>query len=303
MLLFFIKHEKFENYYEHDIINLDKIRICLGDSVDINVILIYTFILGMVVILFIIRHECRKKFVFKTSFFYNNIVDLNEISNLKYLDKQLKFCKTYKSKAAVVKASLNDAAVQYVSENQDYVENLIRTYRECNNLYSAYKKVVDNILETKFDYSKLKLSRLLFFSLNNYIKFENKMVNEIIYENTNNLTLYVRVEYISPKGQNYWYKDHEYSFTSIVAFVKTVKQHEEYMKSAKYQRSILSDSLRYDVLKRDNFTCQICGASSKKDGVKLEVDHIFPISKGGKTEMSNLQTLCERCNRGKSNKY
>jgi len=75
------------------------------------------------------------------------------------------------------------------------------------------------------------------------------------------------------------------------------------MKSAKYQRSILSDSLRYDVLKRDNFTCQICGASAKKDGVKLEVDHICPVSKGGKTEISNLQTLCERCNRGKSDKY
>ena len=52
---------------------------------------------------------------------------------------------------------------------------------------------------------------------------------------------------------------------------------------------------------RDLFTCQICG-SSAKDGVRLEVDHIVPVSKGGKTEMSNLQTLCERCNRGKRDK-
>lgn len=67
------------------------------------------------------------------------------------------------------------------------------------------------------------------------------------------------------------------------------------------QRRLMSDSLRYDVMRRDGFRCQICGAT-QKDGVKLHVDHIFPISKGGKTEMSNLRTLCERCNMGKSDK-
>ena len=57
----------------------------------------------------------------------------------------------------------------------------------------------------------------------------------------------------------------------------------------------------YDVLKRDGFKCCICGAKAK-DGVKLEVDHIIPISKGGKSLMNNLQTLSERCNRGKRDK-
>ena len=45
----------------------------------------------------------------------------------------------------------------------------------------------------------------------------------------------------------------------------------------------------------------LCGASAN-DGVKLEVDHIVPVSKGGKSTMDNLQTLCERCNRGKRDK-
>lgn len=38
------------------------------------------------------------------------------------------------------------------------------------------------------------------------------------------------------------------------------------------------------------------------EGVTLEVDHIIPVSKGGKTVMTNLQALCWDCNRGKSNK-
>lgn len=60
--------------------------------------------------------------------------------------------------------------------------------------------------------------------------------------------------------------------------------------------------LRFKVLRRDNFKCCSCGASPAKDpGVELHVDHIFPWSKGGETVLENLQTLCSKCNGGKSN--
>lgn len=60
--------------------------------------------------------------------------------------------------------------------------------------------------------------------------------------------------------------------------------------------------LRYQVLRRDNFSCCQCGASPAKDSsVVLHIDHIIPWSKGGKTELDNLQTLCSKCNLGKSN--
>ena len=64
----------------------------------------------------------------------------------------------------------------------------------------------------------------------------------------------------------------------------------------------MSAKLRYNVLKRDGFKCTICGRT-QDDGVKLHVDHIFPVSKGGKTEMSNLRTLCDECNLGKGAEY
>ncbi len=51
---------------------------------------------------------------------------------------------------------------------------------------------------------------------------------------------------------------------------------------------------RFDILKRDNFTCQYCG--KKPPEVELEVDHIIPLSKGGSNEEKNLTTSCERCN-------
>jgi len=57
----------------------------------------------------------------------------------------------------------------------------------------------------------------------------------------------------------------------------------------------------WQVLARDNWTCLFCGRTAK-DGVSLEVDHIIPRSKGGKDEMKNYQTLCKKCNIGKSNR-
>lgn len=63
----------------------------------------------------------------------------------------------------------------------------------------------------------------------------------------------------------------------------------------------INTRLRFLVLKRDNFKCCVCGASPAKDpSVVLQVDHIIPWAKGGETDEDNLQTLCSRCNLGKS---
>lgn len=71
--------------------------------------------------------------------------------------------------------------------------------------------------------------------------------------------------------------------------------------ASKSKSRSISDKLRYTVLKRDKFKCCACGASPAKDpSVELHIDHIIPWSKGGETVLANLQTLCSRCNIGKS---
>ncbi len=55
-------------------------------------------------------------------------------------------------------------------------------------------------------------------------------------------------------------------------------------------------------MRRDNFRCRICGAvQSAQQDVRLDLDHILAWDSGGETVMENLQTLCNRCNGGKSN--
>lgn len=60
----------------------------------------------------------------------------------------------------------------------------------------------------------------------------------------------------------------------------------------------ISKRKRFEVFKRDSFTCQYCG--QKAPDVVLEVDHIEPRSKGGKDDILNLVTACLECNRGKA---
>jgi hypothetical protein len=64
------------------------------------------------------------------------------------------------------------------------------------------------------------------------------------------------------------------------------------------KRKPLSKKTRFDVFKRDEFTCCYCG--QKPPTVVLEVDHIVPVVEGGSDEIDNLTTACFDCNRGKS---
>jgi hypothetical protein len=60
----------------------------------------------------------------------------------------------------------------------------------------------------------------------------------------------------------------------------------------------ISEVLRRQVFKRDNYTCRYCGYT----GGPLHADHVYPESKGGETTLENLVTACPNCNERKSNK-
>ena len=59
---------------------------------------------------------------------------------------------------------------------------------------------------------------------------------------------------------------------------------------------------RFNIFKRDNFTCIYCGRCSITDGIKLHVDHLVPKSSEGAEHTENLVTACTDCNLSKANK-
>lgn len=63
-----------------------------------------------------------------------------------------------------------------------------------------------------------------------------------------------------------------------------------------YERPRIPESVRIEVWRRDGGKCARCGSREK-----LEYDHIVPISKGGSNTARNIELLCEKHNRSKSN--
>lgn len=70
----------------------------------------------------------------------------------------------------------------------------------------------------------------------------------------------------------------------------------------------ISPQLRNEILERNGFTCQLCGAGAGDPDpfnpnrkVRLHIDHIKPISQGGTDDKDNLRVLCSACNQGRAN--
>ena len=66
------------------------------------------------------------------------------------------------------------------------------------------------------------------------------------------------------------------------------------------ERKPVSKTVRFEVFKRDRFTCQYCGAKAPE--VVLHCDHIDPVANGGTNDIMNLITACAACNGGKGAK-
>lgn len=114
------------------------------------------------------------------------------------------------------------------------------------------------------------------------------------------------VTYTSPQGQNSYARALAWDFNGLrhgvdeVARIRDSRTTTQFLRQQ--ERNKMSQALRAQIIRRDNSRCRMCGASVS-DGVTLHVDHIVPVSKGGLTLEHNLQTLCQQCNLGKSNRF
>ncbi|WP_254923148.1 HNH endonuclease [Rhodococcus sp. OK302] len=110
-------------------------------------------------------------------------------------------------------------------------------------------------------------------------------------------------EYVSAGGNSSQRSSVTLNRQTIDVLIETMSQKIKWRKSAAGQRALMTTKLRDMIKTRDNHTCRYCSISlSAEPHLLLEVDHIMPVSKGGLTAPENLQTLCWRCNRTKSNK-
>lgn len=226
----------------------------------------------------------------------NKTIDFNEQVN-----SSLSFEEVCSSKKKLDRIDVDEYFIFLIENNYDLFEDVFLKILDNIQKYQKYKKQYKTFESTATNESCLQIKT----KLKRFIKYEDKLFNKLLISPIMEVKIKVHISYTSPAGRNYYYKNKIYNWSKFsYIFQKTeqlIKSKQTYQYQVKLERLKLTDSLRYDVLKRDCFKCQICGATAA-DGVRLHVDHIIPVSKGGMTKIDNLRTLCDRCNLGKSNK-
>lgn len=193
------------------------------------------------------------------------------------------------------------AMFEIIFDNLDSYQDIVSKLESNRKAYSSYLKACDYIFENSPVPDNLH--PMLFGTEKTYIKWEQRVFDEKMLSPTIDFAITLAWQYTSPKGRNSYRNSKTFNFDNIKSLLKRAQERQEHERTKTYQRNLMTQSLRYDIMKRDSFRCQICGRSVKNNpNIELEVDHIIPISKGGKTVKSNLQTLCKECNRGKSAK-
>jgi len=177
-------------------------------------------------------------------------------------------------------------------------EHLVERVEENRRLQKGY----DEGMAALSGIEHVPEKRPFYLSHDGFISVESRLVRKMTLSYDTDCRLTVKWGYVSPKGRNAYADKASFGYAALKDLRSKCLDREAARMRAQYERGVMTASMRYDVLRRDSHRCVKCGASGK-DGAKLHVDHIVPVSKGGRTEMSNLQTLCERCNLGKSNRY
>ena len=269
-------------------------------------VLIFMLIISVIVTLFIkylitrqigetIRNENKENLILIESL--NNQYSSNYIK----IDYNREIIINYQSKYDFEKIEPEDILYNQV-KTHNYIK-VIEDIKSNNNQYKKYIQLFDDII-TKINKSKYKK---IYLSNEKFIEYSKGYLrNRLVKKPQMYFELHIKTIYETPTGRNKYTKSKNFYEKDIYNTIEQIKNDDLYRQTYEFhklnERSKMSNKLRFEVFKRDKYTCKICGRK-QSDGVKLHVDHINPVSKGGKTLFENLQTLCDSCNLGKSNNY
>ena len=268
--------------------------------------LILIIILGSAILLilllreFLIHSNIKKKSeLFKELMILNNkynstfqVIQKNHKVN--YICNSLQQYKNNCNKISIV-----NYVCGIVRENEIEWQGLYSKVNSNKRNYNEYLKAYEIIKNEKSGKNFENIKKAAFwFSEKQYLKFEEKYCKKRLLNPIITLCINIKISYTSPAGRNRYSSGIMLTNEEIDEIFTRIEDRRFSEQSIDYQRALMTSGKRYDILRRDKYQCQICGRS-QSDGAKLEVDHIIPVSKGGKTVDENLQTLCRECNQGK----
>ena len=190
-----------------------------------------------------------------------------------------------------------DRLIYELQYKKDNVLTAIDNTNKNKTVFRQYKGETDHI--NCFD--EYGTAELPFFR-SKLARIERKIYNSLILQATTNFQICVRIILTNINGELKNAKKFVFPAEQIPEIIEQMKQDngryndEIWQSICRVERAKVSNKMRFAIYNRDGNRCRKCGSTRN-----LEIDHIFPISRGGKSEYSNLQTLCHQCNTQKSN--
>ena len=179
-----------------------------------------------------------------------------------------------------------------LSEFENILNSFISVEEGKELLKRQRKKIVRSIIKEVPILIRLTHKETLIRKLG----FEEVDFSEVYYPN-------FKFQYVSAGGNSSQSSNFELNIENLNKLITYLSDNIKYKMSIKGQRALMTSKLRLLIKERDNYTCQICKLSTDDEPhLLLEIDHKIPLSKGGLTTESNLQTLCWKCNRSKGSK-
>ena len=263
-------------------------------------IIVGIFLVGIVIayVVWTILNKREEDFVLSKSERLQTLIKLNNSTTFKTAQEYYFFRYACSGKREFDRLSAESCLYMMIGFDRKLYGDIISAVLSNRKAYKKYLEKLKQIKSTATTEYCQSIKR----PLERFLKYEERLFQKLKLEKpVCDTVITYEVTYTTPQGRYHYSKKLYYKFEELQKTYLSIDQQETTRYQIELERALMTDSLRYDILRRDNFRCQICGATAQ-DGVKLHVDHIMPVSKGGKTIKSNLRTLCERCNMGKSDK-
>ncbi|MEL4320310.1 HNH endonuclease [Leifsonia sp. YIM 134122] len=214
----------------------------------------------------------------------------------------LHFADAVSSKAKFDRYDLTALMLRSVLEQEHSIQAEIGARNAATNHYVEYQREVQQLVV-----SSLGRSLHPHVSAERFEKIEARLFKrrQMSFP-TPTANIRSTVRYTSPQGRNSYSGTLNWDFDELRRGLAAARMERDRQSTAQYlrqrERSLMTPKVRSDILRRDGYRCQMCGATSR-EGAQLHIDHILPVSHGGTTTPNNLQALCQPCNLGKSNRF
>ena len=178
---------------------------------------------------------------------------------------------------------------------QKKVNAALKDTLDNKTLFDKYKKEIkETCVMDQYDTPNLLKNR------NRLIRFENNLFGRQVKTPTILFSINVRLRLTNINGAYRGSKRDEFFSKEIKDIISKINQkrgsfylnNDIWQSICRVERGKVTNKMRFAIYERDHYRCRKCGRKTND----LEVDHIIPIAKGGKSTFDNLQTLCHRCN-------